>query len=116
MSEMEDKLGNILSNPQLMQQIMTMAQSLGQSASDAPAPKDTPAALNPPDPQFLRSIAGIAANSGADSNQKALLSALSPYVNRDKLQRLEKAMQAVRMAQIASSVLGNGGLLTLTGR
>ena len=29
MSEMEDKLGAILNNPQMMQQIMSMAQAMG---------------------------------------------------------------------------------------
>ena len=33
MDNMEDKIGSILNNPQLMQQIMSMAQSLGQSQS-----------------------------------------------------------------------------------
>ena len=29
MDEMEEKLGSILNNPQMMQQIMSMAQSMG---------------------------------------------------------------------------------------
>ena len=31
MSEMEDQLGAILGNPQMMEKIMSLAQSLGQS-------------------------------------------------------------------------------------
>ena len=38
MSELEEKLGTILSNPQLMQQISAMAQALGQAPPEQPAP------------------------------------------------------------------------------
>ena len=38
MSELEEKLGTILSNPQLMQQISAMAQALGQAPPEPPAP------------------------------------------------------------------------------
>jgi hypothetical protein len=45
---MEDKLGAILSNPQLMQQIMNMAQSLGQSNTAAPSmPEPEPVIPSP---------------------------------------------------------------------
>ena len=40
MSEMEEKLGAILSNPQLMQQIMSMAQSLNTAESATPTVLD----------------------------------------------------------------------------
>lgn len=118
MAEMEDKLGAIFNNPQLMQQIMTMAQSLGQQSNppEPAAPPPAPAVPSLPDPAMMQKIAGLAANSGADSQQKALLSALSPYLSRDKLQRLEKAMRAAKMAQLASSFLGSGVLQSLTGR
>ena len=45
MEEMEEKLGAILSNPQMMETIMNMAQSLsqqGQAPPEAPEPPDAP--------------------------------------------------------------------------
>ena len=44
MNEMEEKLGAILNNPQLMQTIFSMAQNLGQEASGGPDPAPEPAA------------------------------------------------------------------------
>ena len=41
MEDMEDKIGAILSNPQMMQQIMAMAQSLG-GASGPPGEQSQP--------------------------------------------------------------------------
>ena len=38
MDELEDKIGAVLGNPQLMQQIMSMAQALGQSSPEPPPP------------------------------------------------------------------------------
>ena len=41
MSEMDEQLGAILGNPQMMQTILSMAQSLGQDAASSPN-TDTP--------------------------------------------------------------------------
>ena len=40
MSEMEEKLGAILSNPQMMQQIMSMAQAMSCLLYTSPSPRD----------------------------------------------------------------------------
>ena len=48
MSEMEEKLGAILSNPQMMQQIMSMAQAM----SPPPEPQGRPE--QPPEPALRR--------------------------------------------------------------
>ena len=122
MDEMEQKLGAILSNPQMMQQIMSMAQAFApaQEASPAqqPAPPPQPPAPAMPniDPAMLQKLAGIAGQSGIDREQQALLKALSPYLSRDRIARLERAMRAAKTAKLASTVLGQGGLSFLTGR
>lgn len=119
MAEIDDKLGAILNNPQLMQQIMTMAQSLGsQQQNDKPPSAAPPATTTPslPDPAMLQALSGLAEGTGADSQQRALLSALSPYLSRDRIHRLEKAMRAAKMAKLASSFLSSGVLQSLTGR
>ena len=113
MDQMEDKIGAILNNPQLMQQIMTMAQSLGQN----PPEKETPPPTMPEfDPALLSGLGALAGQGKVDSNQQALLTALHPYLSSRKVEKLEKAMRAARMARMASSFLGKGGLSFLTGR
>lgn len=114
MSEMEDKLGAILNNPQMMQQIMSLAQSLGQ---EQPQQQEPPKQQTPDfDPAMLARLAGLARQSGTDNQQRALLSALSPYLSRERVSKLEKAMQAAKMARLASTFLNSGGLSFLTGR
>ena len=114
MAELEDKLGAVLNNPQLMQQIMAMAQTLGQQNSP-PLPPQEPG-FPSFDPAMLQKLAGIASAAGADAQQKALLCALGPYLSRDRLNRLEKAMQAARLAKAASAFLGSGALQSIAGR
>lgn len=120
MSEMEDKIGAILKNPELMQSIMSMASSLGaqqEKAEAAPPPLASQSAALPSlDPAMLQRIAKLAGQGNIDRNQQALLKALGPYLSRDRIIRLEKAMRAAKMARAASSVLGQGGLLSLSGR
>ena len=112
---MEDKITAVLNNPQLMQQIMTMAQSLGQPS---PQPEPTPStpSNSMPDTALLQKISGLATSTGVDPEQKALLSALGPYLSRERVRRLEKAMQAAKIAKMASALLVSGALQSLTGR
>lgn len=118
MSELEEKLGSILSNPQMMQQILGMAQALGSQSPKQEEPKREPPAPQMPDldPKLLQSLAGITRQGGMDGNQQALLKALSPYLSRDRIARLERAMGAARMAGAASAFLKAGGLQLLSGR
>lgn len=120
MSEMEDKLSSILGNPEMMQQIMSMAQALGASGP-APAPEpDPPREESTPglniDPAALQKIMGLASQAGLDANQKTLLQALRPYLSNDRIRKLEKAMRAAKLANLASSALSSGALSFLTGR
>ena len=104
MSELEEKLSSVLSNPQLMQQIMAMAQSMGTSREE-PSESKQPAMSSHPDPEMLRQLAGFSQSAGVDGNQKALLSALGPYLSRDRVDKLERAMRAAKMAAMASAFL-----------
>ena len=116
MSEMEEKLGAILSNPQMMQQIMSMAQAMSppQEAKPEQPPEPAPPAI--PDFSVMQKLAGVTRQSGIDKNQQALLRALSPYISRARSAKLEKAMRAAKMARLASAFLNAGGLELLTGR
>ena len=113
MDQMEDKLGAILNNPQLMGQIMSMAQSLGNSS---PPPQQEPPPQPSFDPATLQQLSAVMGQSNIDGNQQTLLRALNPYLSGRKVEKLEKAMRAARMARMASGFLGQGGLSSLLGR
>lgn len=123
MSEMEDKLGAILGDPKMMQQIMSMAQALNASTTPPEPIKQQPDPPKPSipelpkiDPGMLQSLIGLAQSSGMDQNQQHLLDALCPYVSEARVHKLEKAMRAARLASMASSFISAGGLKMLSGR
>ncbi len=124
MEDMEQKLGAILSNPDMMQQIMTMAQALGQTqqapSAPAPPPQTAPeaseSAVPALDPAAIGKLASLAGQASIDRNQQALLKALKPYLSSQRIDKLEKAMRAAKLAKAASFAVNSGALSFLSGR
>lgn len=106
MAEFEDQLNSILSNPQLMGQIMSMAGSLNQPP---PPPKPQPAPGLPFDPGAMAGMMQMLKATQLDPKQRQLIQALRGFVPDDRLVRLEKAMQASLIAKFASAAMNQGG-------
>lgn len=104
MAEFEEKLNSILSNPDIMGQILSMAGSMEQSRP-APAPQSMPF-----DPSAMASMMSMLRATQLDHRQQNLLQALRGFVPDDRLVRLERAMQASLIAKFAASAMGKGGL------
>lgn len=117
MSELEEKIGSVLNNPQLMQQILSMAQTIGnQQPTNSPQEPKKEEPVPVFDPALMRSLAGMIGQNQVDGNQQALLNALCPYLSQERVIKLERAMRAARLAGAASSFLNAGGLNLLSGR
>ena len=117
MSELEEKLGTLLSNPPLLQQIAAMAQAIGQSSpQQAPPQPKAPSASALPDPAMLKSLSEMAQAGRIDREQQELLHALSPFLSQTRIGKLERAMRAAKMAGFASIFLKSGGLNLFGGR
>ena len=117
MDEMSEKLGAILNNPQMMQFILSMAQTLGQQEPSRSEPVSAPQPATPSlDPGMLQTIGSLAGSGTIDREQQALLKALSPYLSAERVRKLENAMRAAKMARMASLFLNSGGMQLLTGR
>ncbi len=116
MGDFEEKLEGILNNPQAMQQIMSLAQSLGSRSSSPeaqqqPSPNPPPAAgesaagtgdiLGQLDPRLLSMAAKLMGeyNSGND-DRTALLQALRPFVKESRYAKLDKAIQIARLSRV----------------
>ena len=111
MDDFENKLGQILGNPEMMGKIMAMAQSFG---SQETSPEPEPALSNEmPEIDFatIQKLTGLMGKTGMDSEQKALLRALSPYISPNRIRKLEKAMRAAKLAGVATNFLGSTPLL-----
>jgi len=107
MEDMESKLGAILNNPQMMEQIMSLAQNLGgeQAAPPPPAQESLPEI----DFATVQKLTSLIGKTGIDSKQRALLQALGPYLSSQRIYKLEKAMRAAKLAGMASVFFSNTG-------
>lgn len=123
MEGMEEKLGAILSNPEMMNTIMSMAKALGQTPPPEPQPpsrQDPPQKQSAPPPktppsfgrnelEMISKISALSQQTGLDKQEQALIKALHPYLSRDRLSKLEKAMHAAKMARFATFALDRSG-------
>jgi hypothetical protein len=116
MSELEEKLNAMMSNPQLMQQIAAMAQNMGQNTQQPHHQDDTFIPPPPADPQNIQAIVQAVGQNTVDTHQQALLQALGPYLNASRIQKLERAVRVAKMAGAASVFLNSGGLQMFQGR
>ena len=121
MDDMQNQMNAILGNPEMMQKIMEMAQSLGQTQMQHqtdPTQQSQTGGFNMPDIDFamIQKLSGLAGQSNIDSNQRTLLKALIPYLSGERISKLEKAMRAAKMANMASAFLGKSGFSLTSGR
>jgi len=92
----------------MMGKIMSMAQSLGLSDQAPPREEAQSAGSFPEiDLSMLQKLSGYAKQSGIDKNQQTLLQSLRPYLSRQRIYKLEKAMRAAKMANMASAFLSS---------
>ncbi len=121
MSGLEEKLEGILSNPKAMEQIMSLAQSLGKSSVQSQPPasdtqsqpeQEPPPASEPSDSGLLDTLSQIDPRliSGAfqlmsqyqnnDDGRVALLNALRPFVKEKRYAKLDKAIQIAKLSRL----------------
>lgn len=92
LTDINEKLNQILNDPGSMQQIMELAASLGGSPEQLPVMPDT-----------IRNVLQQA--NRTDPRQEALIRALLPYLRPGRQERLERAMQIARLSHLAEFAL-----------
>ena len=114
MEGFEEKLSQLLGDPGAMQQILSLAQSLGGGTPPPPSGEQTP----PPPPQpgppgmpgiegeaLLRMLTELSRNTKDDPKQLALFKALKPFLRPERAAKLDRAVQAARLSRMASVAL-----------
>ena len=106
MAGIEDTLGQLLSNPEAMGQIMAMAQNLGLGPPPEPAGDAAP----PPPPAVDARLLGILGRLLSDQQendprQQALLTALKPFVRPERRASIDRALQIARLSRLAGNAL-----------
>ena len=135
MSDFEEKLNAILSNPESMGQIMTLAQSLNLGGGGEPSGEGGPAAPQPEappenassgipdglsglgsllgqiDPKLigrLLPLAGELAGGGNDERMQ-LLYALRPFLKPERRDKVERAAKTARLIHVGKKLLQSLG-------
>ena len=133
MSDFEEKLNAILSNPDAMAQVASLAQSLGGGASQPspPSSQEEPGAQPPPpaaetsspdlgslssllgqiDPATVQRLLPLMRdlNSPQDSQRRQFLYALRPYLKESRRDKVDRALQIARMLHLGKRFLGTLG-------
>ncbi len=104
MSELEDRLNSILSDPEQMARISSLAQSLmgGGEGPSAPTGDAGGGALP-------GKLAELLSRQGGDGEKQALLNAMKPYLSEKRRNKLDRALRLTRLAHLASLAMGELG-------
>ena len=108
----EDKLNQILSDPDSMAKIKSLAQSLGreQSAPSPPPAPPRPQPPPPPDDAFVKGILRLMQQAQhTDKRQEALLCALKPYLAPERQAKIDEALRIAKLSQLAGLAFKNYG-------
>lgn len=137
MAELENTLNSLLSNPEVMGQIMSFAKTLSGDAqqSDAPPPQsETNESEAKPDfPDLGKLISGLSGEidpdmfkmlgkimqntgkSGQDDKNMALLAALRPFLKEKRQAKIDQAIQIAKLSRLAriaiQSMKGGDGIV-----
>ena len=110
MAEFEDKLNEILSSPQAMEQIMSLANSLSaelggtQEGSEAQPAQPLPAL---PDAALLnRLMPLLSVYQQGEDDKTRLLEALRPFLREERAGKLEQAIRITRLSRVIKAAMG----------
>lgn len=113
MEDLENKIGEILGNPEAMAGILSLAKNLGLTPSEPSEPTEaqepqttsSPASVQQPE-ALAGSMAQLLSMAGSMGGKElALLQALRPLLRENRREKLDRAIQAARISQIAGTAM-----------
>ena len=120
MDDLEEKIQAVLNDPQQMQEIFSLARSLGLElpAEGGPPdgkapepPKDMPPQAGMPLPGGMSApVTQLLEQAGKlEKKQENLLNALKPFLKPARREKIDRAMQAARLSHLAGYALKSRG-------
>ena len=102
MSEMQDALNQILSNPEAMKQVQSIGEQLGlNKPASKPEPKNEMLGA-------MQSLAPLMSSYSADDEVSRLLNALRPFLGEEKLRRLDQAQRLMKLIKVIPLLKDSG--------
>ena len=124
MSEWEDRLNSILSDPEQMNRITELANSLMSGGADAGQTAEEPSKELPDLSRLADSLLGGGSADAAllgrlgrllhsaqavNGREEALLEAMKPYLSEKRRSKMDRAMRLAHMAKLAQLAMGELG-------
>lgn len=116
MSDIQDKINKILSDPEAIKQLQGLGAQLGLSGDNSAAQESAP----PPAPvpqvsssngelmSALTKLAPMMSSFSEDDDVSRLLIALRPFLSEEKQQRLDRAQRLMRLVRIIPLIKDSG--------
>jgi len=120
MSDFEEKLNAILSSPETMAQVISIAQSLGMnheaqtpppSQASPPSTDDITGMFSALTPDMLTHLLPLLGEFQAETNsrEKHLLAALAPYLKESRQEKLQQALRIAKLITLGKKLIGTLG-------
>ncbi len=107
MDDLEGTLNRVLSDPDSMEKIFSIAKSLGvQPPTEAP---NTEHSVTPDASALSAMTRMLSSATQGDGRQAALLNALKPFLRPERRKSLDRAIQAAKISHLARFALENLG-------
>ena len=125
MTDFENTLNQLLSNPEQMEKLMGVAKAFVLSSDDAAGESrsegvreaagerrtDAISALAGLDPKLIGVIGKLMGEYNSGSDKEALLHAISPYLKAERRSQFERATEMAKLARLARVAMSEfGGL------
>lgn len=109
MPDMQDQINKILSDPEALKQVQSLAGQLGLNTNAPPAPKPEPAIAAGTDlTGVMSTLAPVMSAASTDSETDALLNALKPFLSGEKARRLDSARRIIKLIRLIPLIKDSG--------
>jgi hypothetical protein len=110
MSEIQDKINQILSNPEALRQVQSLGEQLGLSKPEPPKPVMKPKSESMSDDMMkaITRFAPLMKSMGQEDETTRLLNALRPFLSAEKCQKLDQAEKMMKFIRVIPMLKENG--------
>ncbi|MCQ2514840.1 MAG: hypothetical protein MJ089_07125 [Ruminococcus sp.] len=119
MSDIQEKLNQILSNPEALRQVQSLGEQLGLNTSEQPPPQPQRAKPEPPPTIYpptmnndmlkaMTRLAPLLNSSKGEDDITRLLHSLKPFLSYERQQKIDKAEKMIRLIRLMPLLRENG--------
>ncbi len=105
LEDIQEKLGQILADPEALGNIMSMVQGLIPPTETPSSPAEEPVGGLDVSSIPLPLIAALSSSMTGDSKHTALFQALRPFLKPERQEKLDKALKMAQLSKVATAAL-----------